>query len=95
MVLGIMDVGVNLDGIAQSLQSAVSTGIREAQSLFSTFVAKISDFVHWILRKIWEMLQIAYQKALNFLYDYMSLAKDDPRGFTLLTADMIILFGVW
>ena len=93
MVLGVGDIDFNVDGFINDFETAAANGFREAQSVFATFISKVANFIRFALERIWEMMKKAYDKAIDFLYDYVGLLKNNPKAFTLLTADLIILFG--
>jgi len=93
MVLGIMDLDIDLAGIGGAIQENVYNAIEKAKSIFGQLASYIYMAIRWVIDKVWMVMQIAYQKAIEFFYDYIELAHKNPKAFAKMSLGLMILYG--
>ena len=93
MVLGLMDLDIDLAEVGELLQENVFRAVEKAKSILGMLASYIYSAFRWVLNKIWIVMQYAYRRAIDFFYKYIELAQKDPPSFAKLSLSMIVLFG--
>jgi len=93
MVLGLMDLDIDLAEIGGIIQENVFNAIEKAKSIFGQLASYIYMAIRWVIDRVWQIMQVAYHKAIDFFYNYVELAHKNPKAFAKASLDMLILFG--
>lgn len=88
-----LNIEALLGGVGEVVYNEVSGLLGSIMSALHTTVNRISDFIRMILYMIYDRLSRIYDMALDYFKKYISLMHEDPEKFTLMTANLIILFS--
>lgn len=88
-----LDIEALIGDVGEIVYNEVGGVLGSIMSALHTAVNKISEFLKIILYMIYDRLSRVYDMALDYFRKYISLMHEDPEKFTLITANLIILFS--